>query len=98
MISHVIDEATDDLVLLKEAVAYCPRKVHYHTLRNWTRKGVRGVVLDSVWVGGREHTSRTALARFFAALSKGRRPILDRSSERNRSRLVREQIRAEFGV
>ena len=89
-----------ELILLAHAAEYCPRRVHYHTLRNWTRRGVRGVVLDSVWVGGREYTTRIALVRFFNALARPRRAIVSPTEARviNRSRIVREQIRAEFGV
>lgn len=95
----MIDEAADDLVPLKEASAYCPKRVHYQTLRNWVRKGTRGIKLDSVWVGGREYTSRSALSRFFAGLSRKRQaPAVADAIERNRNRLVRETIRAEFGV
>lgn len=89
-----------ELIPLAEAVAYCPRKVCYQTLRNWTRKGVRGVKLESTWVGGRECTSRIALMRFFNALARPRQAILSPSNAQLRahSRMVREQIRREFGV
>ncbi len=94
----MIDDDPLALIPLKDAAAHCPRPVHYQTLRNWTRKGVRGVKLESHWIGGREFTSRSALKRFFYRRSAQQQPRIIDDEERRQNQLVREIIRAEFGV
>ncbi len=54
------------------------RKVHVSTLHRWASVGCRGVVLETVQVGGTRCTSVEALGRFFEALAEakaGARPI-----------------------
>jgi hypothetical protein len=48
------------------------RRPHYSTLYTWTTKGLRGVRLESVRVGGSIVTSRESLDRFFARLDESR--------------------------
>jgi hypothetical protein len=45
------------------------RRVHVGTLHRWRTRGLRGVRLHSVKLGGRWHTSVQALQRFFDALT-----------------------------
>jgi len=45
------------------------RKTHVSTLYRWMTTGCRGVVLESIQVGGTRCTSRVALQRFFERLS-----------------------------
>jgi hypothetical protein len=45
------------------------RKTHVSTLYRWMTSGCRGVVLESIQVGGTRCTSREALQRFFERLS-----------------------------
>ena len=48
-----------------------PANAHTSTcLYRWTTSGCRGVVLESVQVGATRCTSREAMARFFARLSR----------------------------
>lgn len=49
--------------------ARCPHGVHVATLHRWIRRGVRGVRLEWIRIGGTTCTSEEALGRFFAALS-----------------------------
>jgi hypothetical protein len=70
----VIDPAAEHLVSLTRACRHFPRRrkgkrPHVSCLYRWTTVGCRGVVLDSVQVGGTRCTSREAIARFIAALS-----------------------------
>jgi hypothetical protein len=46
------------------------RKTHVSTLYRWMTSGCRGVVLESIQVGGTRCTSREALQRFFERLSE----------------------------
>ena len=47
---------------------------HVSTLYRWATAGCRGVVLESIQVGGTRCTSREALQRFFERLSQPARP------------------------
>lgn len=44
-------------------------RVHISTLVRWRIRGVRGVRLEAIRIGGRWHTSREALARFAVAVT-----------------------------
>ena len=48
------------------------RRIHLSTLYRWSDGGCRGVVLETIQVGGSRCTSREALQRFFEALSSRR--------------------------
>lgn len=76
-----IDLAVEQVVSLADAADSLPRrrrgkKPHVSCIYRWTVAGCRGVVLESIQVGGTRCTSHEALARFFAALSNvdGRKP------------------------
>jgi hypothetical protein len=45
------------------------RRTHVSTLYRWMTSGCRGVVLESIQVGGTRCTSKEALMRFFERLS-----------------------------
>jgi hypothetical protein len=45
------------------------RKTHVSTVYRWMTSGCRGIVLESIQVGGTRCTSREALQRFFERLS-----------------------------
>ena len=65
---------SESVVSLIEAAKLLPRRrkgkrPNVATLYRWTTIGVRGVVLESVQVGGTRCTSREALDRFLAALT-----------------------------
>ena len=65
---------SESLVSLTDATKLLPRrrkgrKPNISTLYRWTTIGVRGVVLESVQVGGTRCTSREALDRFFSSLT-----------------------------
>ncbi|HET6249493.1 MAG TPA: DUF1580 domain-containing protein [Tepidisphaeraceae bacterium] len=40
------------------------RRVHRSVLERWRTRGIRGVVLETVKIGGTRYTSAEALARF----------------------------------
>ena len=44
---------------------------HIATIYRWTTTGVRGVVLETIQVGGARYTSREALQRFCERLTTG---------------------------
>ncbi len=48
------------------------KPVHQVTLSLWYRRGVRGVRLETIMIGGRRATTLEALSRFYTAVSLAR--------------------------
>jgi hypothetical protein len=76
-----IDIMGEALISLHEATRLLParrrgKKPHVSCLYRWTTAGCRGVILESVCVGGTRCTSREALARFIERLSSPNAPPL----------------------
>ena len=72
----MIDPNTETLISLAEAAGSLPRrragkKAHLSCVYRWTTAGCRGIILESIQVGGTRCTSREALARFFRRLTNG---------------------------
>ncbi len=70
----MIDPNTETLLSLTEAAKHLPRrragkKPHVSCIYRWTTSGCRGIVLESIQVGGTRCTSREALGRFFRQLT-----------------------------
>lgn len=60
------------------------KRIHVSTLYRWSKRGVRGVRLETLQVGGTLCTSIEALQRFFDALSRqgrGGQPLGQRTRE-----------------
>ncbi len=86
------------------------KPVHQVTLGLWHRRGVRGVKLETIMIGGRRCTSIEALNRFYQAVSQARsshpshRPPAEASpsarAERDRGKAVRSAMKdlAKRGV
>ncbi len=71
----MIDIGREELITFAEAAKLLPRrrkgrKVHVSTLHRWCSKGVHGVRLEYLTVGGTRCTSVPALQRFFDALTE----------------------------
>ena len=65
----MINLSEESLLSLKEAAKFLPKRdsgkrIHISALYRWCNKGVRGVVLESIKIGGTTYTSREALQRF----------------------------------
>ena len=70
----MIDREIETPINLKDAAALLPairagKRPDTCTLYRWTTHGCRGIVLDSIVIGGTRCTSREALERFFSALT-----------------------------
>ncbi|MBU4270584.1 MAG: DUF1580 domain-containing protein [Planctomycetes bacterium] len=70
----MIDPNTETLLSLSEAGKHLPRRragkrPHVSCIYRWTTAGCRGIVLESIQIGGTRCTSRKALARFFQQLT-----------------------------
>jgi hypothetical protein len=91
----MIDSATETLVSLADAARTLPRRrrgraVHVSCIYRWTTTGLRGVVLESLQVGGSRCTSQEALQRFFMRLSEPRQvgTVVNRRTPAQRQRAV----------
>jgi hypothetical protein len=86
----LIDMTTEELISLPDAAARLPlrrgRPVNLATLYRWTTCGVKGVVLESIQIGGTRCTSVEAMQHFFDQLSgvKSRRGRRSRVSQVSR--------------
>ncbi|MCU0865722.1 MAG: DUF1580 domain-containing protein [Planctomycetes bacterium] len=72
-----IDVARESVLSFGEAARYvgklkCTKAVAFQTLFRWATKGCRGVVLETICVGGTRCTSKEALQRFFDAMTRVR--------------------------
>ena len=100
----MIDPNTEHVISLADCAKSLPRRrggkrPHVSCIYRWTTSGCKGVVLESIQVGGTRCTSREALARFFQRLTQG--PAADRTvirspaaRERDSEKAVRELERA----
>ena len=59
-----LDFSQEQFLTLTEAAASLPGKVHKNTLVRWHLKGVKGVHLETVMIGGRRYTSQESIQRF----------------------------------
>jgi hypothetical protein len=64
-----IDFSSETLLSFSEATRSLPGRPHISTLHRWRLRGVRGVKLKTVLVGGRRYVSLDALDRFNAAVT-----------------------------
>lgn len=66
----MIQCTTETLISLIQARQRIPGNPHCGTLRRWCHEGLRGIVLETVLVGGRRFTSQEAITRFIERLSQ----------------------------
>jgi hypothetical protein len=74
-IKMAIDLETENLLTFKQVAAIVPprrkgRPCNLATVYRWSVAGIRGIRLESVCFGGSRMTSREALHRFIAAVTK----------------------------
>ncbi len=65
-----LDLLTEDMIRLSQVPAELPERVNITTVWRWAMRGVGGVKLETVKIGGKKHTSRQALSRFIQATSR----------------------------
>ena len=91
----MIDVATEELLSLSEAAKVTPGRPH------WQKRGVRGVRLSTVIVGGRRFTSREAIEQFIAATTaaaNGEAPPVRTPRQRQRAIDAAERELAKAGI
>src|SRR5947208_1991902 len=62
-------DTTESLVTFADARQYIPGRPHVSQVYRWAMRGLRGVRLEWVQVGGRRFTSREAIDRFISAMT-----------------------------
>jgi hypothetical protein len=65
----MIDVMTENVRLLLEWCKSAPGRPHHSTALRWALRGVKGVKLETVVIGGRRYTSDQAFARFVQRLN-----------------------------
>ena len=98
----MIDPNAETLLSLTQAAKTLParragKRPHTSCVYRWTKGGCKGVVLESIQVGGTRCTSREALARFFERLTYANGPNADRP-ETPRRRVRRRQREVSAAV
>lgn len=98
----MIDPNTETVVSLADAPKSLPprragKRPHVSCLYRWTTTGCKGVVLESIQIGGTRCTSKEALARFFHRLTRenGATPESRRSPARRRRAAERAERELE---
>ena len=97
-----IDPLSEEVVSLTEATKLLPhrrrgKRPHVSCIYRWTTSGCRGVILESIQVGGTRCTSKQALARFFERLTNAnsgethQSPPRQRGAAEDADRKLREQ-------
>jgi len=70
----MIDAANETLVALRDVPRCLParpngKRLHISAVYRWTLRGIKGVVLESIRIGGTTYTSQEAIQRFSDRLS-----------------------------
>lgn len=70
----MIDISSEQLIPIREVPRLLPlrrtgRRVHISAVYRWIKRGIRGVCLETVKIGGSTYTSTEALQRFTDHLS-----------------------------
>ena len=101
--SAMLDLATEHILTLNDACGKLPRRrrgsrPHVATLYRWAQRGIKGVKLETIQVGGTLCTSVEALQRFFDRLSEPREPTPRQSPHRQREIEAAERECREAGI
>jgi hypothetical protein len=96
-----IDFVVEPAIPLTQATALVPRrrrgrKASVSTLHRWATRGLRGVVLETLQVGGTKCTSAAAMQRFFDRLSKTANDVSTESKGAGDQRTRAEQAERDL--
>jgi len=92
----MIDISSETLIPIREAPRHLPprptgKRVHISACYRWICRGVRGVHLESIKIGGSTYTSKEALQRFANRLSRAS----DQESDGPRAKTITRQKQIE---
>lgn len=102
----MIDSRKEHLLTLSAAARDIPnrnsgRGVNVSTVWRWTLRGIRGVKLDTILVGGIRYTSHEAMQRFFAATTAAAngQAVLSRTADQRQKQIeAAERELAKHGI
>ena len=94
------DISNESLLTIKQARDEFPNRVSIPTLWRWVLNGTRGVVLESVLIGGRRYTSKEACLRFIQASSNNQPAGKTSRKERKKMKSIvtARAVLDQFGV
>jgi len=94
----MIEISSEALIPISEVPAALPRRVSIASVYRWMLRGVKGIHLQTILIGGRRYTSREALQRFAeqtTAAASGERPPVRTFTRRARDQAkAREELKA----
>jgi hypothetical protein len=97
----MIDIKSDELLTFSQAAKRLPGRPHSSTIWRWHMRGVRGIRLETVLIGGRRYTSVDALQLFVeqTTASADGTPVPSRTSgQRRRAIAAAKQDLEEAGI
>lgn len=97
----MIDIHREQMLTITSAARELPGKPHVSTVWRWINRGVRGVTLDTILVGGIRYTSREALQRFCECITAAAdgKPAPVRTSRQRQAAIDRaERELTEAGI
>lgn len=62
--SHSLNLMTEELIGINQVPKTLQNRVHVSTIWRWTNRGIKGVKLETIKLGGKTLTSHQALTRF----------------------------------
>jgi len=87
-----IDISTEDIVTLSAAAKSLPGRPSVATVWRWRVRGVRGIKLETILIGGTRHTSKQALQRFADRLTAlDGEPVSIRTPHRREAEIARAE-------
>jgi len=94
-----IEMADEVLISFHDATRAFPgRAIRKGTLYRWWRKGVRGVRLETILVGGQRYTSREAIERFLLAQNAPAQNAGRSAAQRTRQSLAARNQLEQLGL
>lgn len=101
----MIDVQSEEVVSIREATGHVPKrngkKVAVSTVWRWAMRGVRGIRLETIVIGGTRRTSLEALQRFFenvTAAADGTAPRARTSRQREAQMRAAERELESAGI
>jgi hypothetical protein len=104
----MIDLSHENLITFKEVTQHLPkrpngRRLHVSCIYRWSSKGINGVKLETIRIGGTTYTSLEALQRFADARTQNNGSNTPRRTFTSRSRQAQAQaaacqVREELGL
>ncbi len=83
-----IDLSSEEVLSLEDAIKRLPakgrRRLHLSTIYRWAQRGVRGVLLETISVGGARMTSTQAIQRFCDGVTAARQGRLVKPKRRTK--------------